>query len=110
MKWRIAFVFAACAAALAAQVVVVHKFTSIDYPGSTWTYAHGINDAGDTVGEYGDAQNLSHGFLLSGGKLAQLEFPGAAQTRPRDINSRGDVLRILPRRSGSHSRLPAEWG
>lgn len=68
------------------------SFTSIVYPGASMTHAQGINDAGDIVGQYWDAANLYHGFLLSGGKFTSIDFPGARQTWAMGINSRGDIV------------------
>src|SRR5690348_13389562 len=45
------------------------EFTTIDYPGATFTDARGINNRGDISGIYTDVNNVTHGFLLSGGKL-----------------------------------------
>ena len=42
-------------------------YTPIDYPGSVFTLAAGINSGGEIVGRYVDALGLNHGFLLSGG-------------------------------------------
>jgi len=39
-------------------------FTTIDFPGATFTNALGINPRGDIVGQYISA-GVSHGFLLS---------------------------------------------
>jgi uncharacterized membrane protein len=39
-------------------------FTTIDVVGASFTFAFGINDRGQIVGGYGDAQGTIHGFLL----------------------------------------------
>ena len=39
-----------------------------------------INNAGDVVGQFTDAGNVNHGFLLSGGKFTQIDFPGSVST------------------------------
>jgi uncharacterized membrane protein len=39
------------------------SFTSLDIPGATGTAAFGINDQGDIVGGYTDANSRVHGFL-----------------------------------------------
>jgi parallel beta-helix repeat protein len=66
-------------------------FTDIDYPGASATYARGINDAGDIVGFFMNADNLARGFLLRGGKFTEIHFPDARQTWAWGINSRGDI-------------------
>ena len=40
------------------------KFTTIDAPGATSTFALGINPPGDIVGFYDDHSGNPHGFLL----------------------------------------------
>src|SRR5262245_3176812 len=44
-----------------------YTFANIDVPNSDGTGVHGINDHGQLVGDYGNA-NGEHGFLLSGGQ------------------------------------------
>jgi hypothetical protein len=50
--------------ALAAQ----GTFTTIDFPGATFTNVTGINPGGDIVGGYDSADGVGHGFLLSKGQ------------------------------------------
>jgi hypothetical protein len=38
-------------------------FTTIDGPGATFTFASGINAAGDIVGFYEDSSGTGHGFV-----------------------------------------------
>ena len=68
-----------------------YTFLRIDFPGSTLTYANGINARGDIVGRYDDAHGRTHGFLLRKGVFTTLDFPGAPYTAARAINARGDV-------------------
>jgi uncharacterized membrane protein len=52
----------------------------------------GINDRRQIVGEYVDAGNVPHGFLLDKhGRYIRLDFPGARSSQPLDINDRGQV-------------------
>jgi probable HAF family extracellular repeat protein len=53
--------------------------------------AHGINDAGQIVGTYGDAGGF-HGFLLSSGAYTTLDVPGEIYTGADDINDRGQIV------------------
>src|SRR5262249_20311045 len=41
------------------------RYTTLDVPGSTLTFAYGINDAGQIVGTYIDAAGGQHGFLAT---------------------------------------------
>jgi len=68
-----------------------YTFVKINFPGSTLTFANGINAGGDIVGRYDDASARTHGFLLRKGVFTTLDYPGATLTAPRAINARGDV-------------------
>src|SRR5947209_7318278 len=43
-----------------------YVYTKLDVPGSDYTRAHGINDSGQIVGAYVEA-DVTHGFLLDNG-------------------------------------------
>src|SRR6188472_4285839 len=67
-------------------------FTSIDFPGAFSTNASGINDRGDIVGSYQDANFVFHGFLYDGRHYITINFPGASSTFASGINDRGDIV------------------
>ena len=46
------------------------EFNTFDYPGATFTGATAISSHGDIVGRYRDANNVFHGFMLTGYRLA----------------------------------------
>ena len=65
-------------------------FTTLDAPGATQgTYIYGINDLGQMVGGYNDANGLFHSFLLSGGIYTDLAAPG---THAFGINNAGQIV------------------
>lgn len=70
------------------------NFTTIDFPASgvLMTHAFGINSVGDIVGSYVDSAGVEHGYLLSGGKFTQIDFPRALATRANGINANGDIV------------------
>jgi probable HAF family extracellular repeat protein len=66
-----------------------------DSNGATWTEAHGINDRGDIVGVYRDANDVFHAYLYQGGVFnAFPDVPGglAGTTIPYGINQNDDVV------------------
>ena len=82
-----------------------------DFPFSTSTQVYDMTPSGDTLlGQYTDAANKSHGFLLRLGdaiatfgldaqqglagpfKFVTIDYPGANGTYANGINSRGDVV------------------
>jgi uncharacterized membrane protein len=78
--------------AAAGQAKADYLFTTIDAPGSTGTVVNGINNAGQIVGSYGDAQGGGGGFLLSGGVFTTFNVPGSVSTEITGINDRGQMV------------------
>ncbi len=73
-------------------------YTSFDPPGSVATYAYGMNDAGDIVGEYCTTSECitsadgGLGFLLSNGVFTMITIPGEASTGLSGINNNGVLV------------------
>lgn len=66
----------------------------IDVPGSTTTFAYGINNIGEIVGQYGTASGGQFGFLLSGGVYTTIAVPGPSGTTTTafGINDLGEIV------------------
>lgn len=64
-------------------------YTNIDVPGA-FTYAYGINNAGEVVGSY--ITDAFHGFIFSGGTHTTLDH--AADTIVIGINDKGQVVGV----------------
>jgi probable HAF family extracellular repeat protein len=60
----------------------------ISVPGSLVTVVSKINDAGNIVGAYLDANGATHGFLFSNGRYSSIDFPGAVATEALGINNK----------------------
>jgi probable HAF family extracellular repeat protein len=91
MKARKAALF--LAVLLIASVALAQgTYIQIDVPGSLDTWIFGINTAGDMVGQYVDAGNKSHGFLLSGGVYITIDYPAATSTSANGINDVGQIV------------------
>ena len=69
-------------------------FTTIDFPGATFTFAGAINPKGDIVGEYNDTAGVGHAFLLSNGVFTSFDFPGAIFTDASGINPGGIIVGV----------------
>jgi predicted membrane protein len=70
-------------------------FTQLDAPGgANGTYPTSINDAGEVVGYYYDANYLGHGFLRTArGTFTSFNAPGGVNgTYPTGINDAGEVV------------------
>ena len=63
------------------------------YPGGASTFPTGINNLGQVVGYYSGPSG-EHGFLMTGSKFTNIDFPGApiTQTTPNGINDAGDIV------------------
>jgi uncharacterized membrane protein len=78
----------------AASAFVQFTFTSIDFPGATFTTAFGINNRGDIVGAY-LIEPPRHALLIKAGQfipLAPTTILGTNFSQARDINDRGEIV------------------
>jgi uncharacterized membrane protein len=77
--------------ALEARGASALRFTSIEVPGATATWAYSINQSGQIVGQYLGSSGV-RGFLLTRGTFTTLHFPGSSFTSAWGINSRGHIV------------------
>jgi probable HAF family extracellular repeat protein len=80
------------------------EFTTIDYPGAPLTQPLGINNDGDIVGAYLEADvdpddpysyfdtGRLRGFVLRDGQFTPVDFPGGQGTKVSGINDRGQMV------------------
>jgi uncharacterized membrane protein len=71
--------------------------TTLDFPGTSETFATGINESGTVVGFWdlldADGNDLAeHGFTWKDGAFTEVNFPGSADTDVLGINARGDLV------------------
>ncbi len=79
-------------------------FTAFDATKSSgFTHAYGLNDRGDVVGSYSDAQFVYHGYLLQDGVFTEVTVPDAPTAILMDINDRGEIAGYYP--AGESYRL-----
>jgi uncharacterized membrane protein len=70
-------------------------FTPIDAPDAVETQPYGVNNRGQLVGSYADAQQGFHGFLLDAGVFTTIDAPDATgSTFVFDINERGQLAGV----------------
>jgi probable HAF family extracellular repeat protein len=67
-------------------------YTTISFSDSVSTYARGINQLGQIVGDYVDAAGNDHGFLYSDGQYTTVAPPGATWTEAYGINAQGEIV------------------
>jgi hypothetical protein len=61
------------------------SYITLDKPGASQTYAHGIN-GNNIVGWYQDAPGNYHGFLYDGTDWTTLDMPGSTNTKLLDLD------------------------
>jgi uncharacterized membrane protein len=69
-------------------------YTSIIFPGISYTWAFGINDSGDVVGAYYGSPEVccANGYLYDGSNYTTINVPGASLTELWGINNNGQVV------------------
>jgi uncharacterized membrane protein len=80
------------------------SYTTLNVPGSTFTEAWGINDAGQIVGKYGDAAGW-HAFVLDQGSYTTIDPPGGHYVSAHWINDAGQIVGDYRDASGYHGFL-----
>jgi uncharacterized membrane protein len=76
-------------------------YATINYPGSSFTFAGGANAEGNIVGIYTDASGNSHGFLFSKGAYTSFDYPGASFTEATGINPSGVIVGLYVDSAGA---------
>lgn len=66
-------------------------FTAFDPPGSTLTIANFITANGAIVGQFQDASQVTHGFILYRGQYTTFDVPGARGTVLSSITPSGEM-------------------
>jgi len=65
----------------------------IDPPGSTYTYAFGINNKGVVTGDYSDGGDDVHSYIRSAdGAIKSFDPPGATNSISYGINDKGSIV------------------
>jgi probable HAF family extracellular repeat protein len=88
----LALVFVIAPTLTAAAQDVTYTFETIDPPDSELTILSGINNAGEIVGTYRDADKVIHGFLFSEGEFTIIDYPDATTTFAAGINDEGQIV------------------
>jgi uncharacterized membrane protein len=78
------------------------RYTKFDVPGATTTAPYEINNRGQIVGNYADANEAQHGFVMRGRRVTMIDHPRAAQA-PNVTGTR--VVGI-----DDHGRLVGSYG
>jgi hypothetical protein len=77
------------------------NYTTLSYPGSSFTFASGGNVWNTVVGVYFDASGSGHAFLESGGAYTSFDYPHASLTEATGINALGVIVGLFFDSSGN---------
>lgn len=78
-----------------------NSFSTIDVPGSNWTFASGINDNGVVVGYYSDSIR-SYGFLFIDDTFSTIDLPGSTYFNANGINNINQIVGLYSYGGGVH--------
>jgi pimeloyl-ACP methyl ester carboxylesterase len=71
-------------------------FSTFDFPNCPTSFcqngATGINNAGEIVGFFEDADNITHGYWEVGGVFHEFDFQGSEETTPYAVNDKGIIV------------------
>ncbi len=68
------------------------KYTTISFPDSVYTTVTGINQLGQIVGYYTDADDNDYGFVYQDGRFTPIDYPGVQSTEVQGINDLGEIV------------------
>ena len=75
------------------KITAAGQITPISFPGAFSTSVNSVNNSGQIVGTYLDANtDLFHGFLFFNGNYQVLDVPGSVQTFMGTINNLGQIV------------------
>ena len=78
------------------------RYATINFPGSSFTFAGGADAEGNIVGIYVDASGAGHGFLFNG-NYTSFDYPGATLTEATGINPGGVIVGLyIDSAGGTH--------
>ena len=68
------------------------RLSTYNVPDSLTFGFYGLNNAGQAVGFYQDANEVSHGVIVQHGELTKYDFPGAAETEIFGVSESGLLI------------------
>jgi len=90
-----------CTTTCQGYVLIHGNYTTLNYPGSSFTFAGGANVWNTVAGIYVDGSGNGHGFTESDGSYTSFDYPGASFTEATGINALGVVVGIFTDSSGN---------
>jgi hypothetical protein len=88
-----------CATQCQGYMLFHGTYATINFPGSSFTFAGGANAEGNIVGIYTDASGAGHGFLFNG-NYTSFDYPGAVFTEATGINPGGVIVGLYTDSAG----------
>jgi hypothetical protein len=77
------------------------NYTTLSYPGASFTFAGGANVWNSVTGIYFDSAGNGHGFLENNGDYTSFDYPGASFTEATGINALGVIVGVFIDSSGN---------
>jgi len=77
------------------------NYTTLQYPGSSFTFAGGANIWNTVVGIYVDSSGNGHGYIESNGSYTSFDYPGASLTEASGVNAVGVIVGLFTDSAGN---------
>jgi len=77
------------------------NYTTITYPGSSFTFAGGGNVWDTVVGIYVDTAGNGHGYIWNAGSYMSFDYPAASLTEATGINALGVIVGLFTDSAGN---------
>jgi len=77
------------------------KLSTIKVPGNQQAQIWGVNNSGETVGDYVNSKGIENGLMISGGKVKNINDPSGVTTTCFGINTAGDIVGLYTDSSGN---------
>jgi hypothetical protein len=90
-----------CTTQCLAYVLQHGNYTTLSYPGSSFTFAGGANVWNSVTGVYLDSSGNGHGFLESNGAYTPFDYPGATFTEATGMNAVDVVVGVFVDSAGN---------
>jgi probable HAF family extracellular repeat protein len=90
-----------CTTVCQGYVQIHGNYTTLNYPGSSFTFAGGGNVWNTVVGIYTDSAGNGHGYVWSSGSYTSFDYPSASFTEATGINALGVIVGIFTDSAGN---------
>jgi len=90
-----------CSTKCMGYVLFNRNYTTLEYPGSSFSFAGGANIWNTVVGIYTDSAGNGHGYIENNGSYTSFDYPEASFTEATGINAVGVIVGLFTDAAGN---------